>query len=526
MVCLLIFGMAQAAIREEERTKYSVCCIHHPQEVVTFNCEQCGRQMCHICLTNSHRDHFVTLLSSERNLDTLKSKIIPAEKTRLEEITQCKNRVQTDKSDAIKEVKNRSQLLHELIHELEDTIIAKIEGKYNTQLRRVTKLEKESKDRISEAKNFVKEVEGIPIAEHRNLRDLYDKYSKLKVLFSIDIRNILSSSFSFRLKTREIKEAVIKLYENADLPPANIPEVLYEHQDDCNEEKAQHSKTKIRDRNRKLPELPKDQSKELTTFQCHLEGGQIPTPVSVIASAFDGMLWVVYGPESSEIVLCTYNGKLMDQFNLGFPVRDIASYSNGTLLAIGFGNNSIFRKSQHEENLVEFFELEKEPICLSTTGKTVTVVCCKERSERNFSFFRINKSGKILKTIIHTHSTLNTPYKMTAGVGIQKHIYFTEKSGFGKGNVVGLDKKGDVIFLYSGHDSNNLDPSGIVSDHDHIYVADARNNSVHILDLMGNFVTICDLDGVCIEGPESIEIDQQQNLCIGGRNNIIVIKPL
>ncbi|XP_052066843.1 uncharacterized protein LOC127706338 [Mytilus californianus] len=221
------------------------------------------------------------------------------------------------------------------------------------------------------------------------------------------------------------------------------------------------------------------------------------------------------------------NDKIQSKEQYDMPVSDMTVLSSGDILFTKFGDCAIKKLSRKDGTISTFrgcMPLFPEGIHVTRSGDIlVTVVDASNflvTKTTTRKVIKMNDSGKLIKEIEYGSHGLKLfilPYRVTENVN--GDICVVNRTGVYLGQIVVLDKEGNLKFTYDGNPSqpcSDFIPMSIACDNNGcIIVADPSDFAIHILDKTGILIQYLNSFKIGISPPLSVCVDQKGCLWVG-----------
>lgn len=223
----------------------------------------------------------------------------------------------------------------------------------------------------------------------------------------------------------------------------------------------------------------------------------------------------------------TCHDKIEPKEQYDTPVSDMTVMPSGDILFTKFGDCAIKKLSRKDGTITTFrgcMPLYPEGIHVTRSGNIlVTVVDASNflvTKTTTRKVVKMNDAGKVIKEIEYGSRGLKffiLPYRVTENVN--GDICVVNRTGVYLGQIVVLDKEGNLKFTYDGNPSqhcNDFIPMSIACDNNGcIIVADPSDYAIHILDKTGILLQYLNSNKIGISPPLSVCVDQKGFLWVG-----------
>ena len=482
-------------------------CKEHDESLL-YHCRTCIKPACNACVEESHKTH--DLINLEQFIKTEKDQLLlnasDAKKNHIVELRTMLQSCATKREDSKNGLNNANDRLNEhvqkLMAEVESVADSVTDDLKSLHARNEYEINK-TESQINEAINIVDDV--VSMCENSLDESIYQVYQAKKKMAYIN---------GGRLYPKQ------PLVHSVDFEKGQINRSLLSKmictsitKEENTEEKAIKDK-QVRPISNK-PQIPKYEMDRFNLSDVGISCMSVATDQSV----------TVQEPRTAkgiQKVLIKHGTKLDTKEPLEFDkyVTDVCCYDSRSTL-VTFVNTGAIKVVNQNGKIATFADLTPLfPASLWKTSEGAILVSVVERDEREIyddstrAVYILSITGRIMKKIEYFRGkrTLNRPYRAIENTkGEIIVIDFIDLDD----RVVWMKKNGEGICSYFGHFTPKyprlMAAQGLACDkNNRIYISDARNNVIHVVDGAGKFVCFIENDTERFFSPWALCVDDNK----------------
>lgn len=485
-------------------------------EVLLFHCNTCSKPICSDCILGTHKTH--DLIKLEMYIKTEKlhllQEVSEVKKTHLLELKallqNCTSRRKASEiglNDAYAELNEHVEKLITDVKNVADGIADDFKSLHTKNESEIDKTQKQ----IHEALAIVNEA--ISLCENNLHASVYQVYQAKEKLLHLNEGMILPKE----PKVPPIEFA--KGHINRSLLGKMICTSIVKDEDV--EEKADTIEEPVRPKSN-LPKIPNDEMDRYNLYKVGISCLSVGTDQSITVRDS-------YTAKGIQKIFIKQGRKLDVNEPVEFDkyVTDICCYDTKSTL-ITFVNTGAIKIANHNGKIATFTDLSPLfPISLWKTSNGSILVSVVESDELETTedstraIYILSFTGRILKKVEYFKGkrTLNRPYRaLENSKGDIVVIDFIDIDD----RVIWMKKDGEEICSYRGHVSPKyprlMAAQGLACDkNNNVYISDARNNVIHVVDGTGKFIRFIENDLERFFSPWALCVDDNK-LWIGTSN--------
>lgn len=543
-----------------------IYCESHSEERVSFYCYKCKKLICSICITVDHSDHSrrcapIKLAAQETSRELSKS------------LAHIKQKKMADLNLKIREVENKQQENQsngESNIQIIQGRIKKFVQQFNTT---GEKLMQESRNMTKENENYLSKILVSLKTKQSELKDFYTKYHNIlsegsdteKILASIDSVSKLNENLAAH---QDISVHLTKFVSSGKTDNSAI-QLLFGSFDDENGSDfhsdvsavpstkqskgptsrvdAQNGPT-LRNPLSKANTLPasggakpnlddKSKYKSLVSvysnvhiqksFQLVKDGTKI---ITVICPINENFMLIHYNKDDNNYIV-NAEGKEQGTIPLDFTIYDMAKV-NKYIYTTDFDNNKIHKLNANGQKAAVINTKMMHPIrlCASSDGTLLVTMTDEWSYKVNYQsrryVARLEQTGQeknIYELDNNGHRLFNIPTSVAENVN--GDICVINRLGSEDSNLFILDNNGRLKVIYNGEPTRlKFDAKRVICDKlGHTIITDYVNNSVHLLDVNGQFILYLLTDQRLRYGPCSLALDKYGQLWLGTQMGHVLV---
>ncbi|XP_061172261.1 uncharacterized protein LOC133181713 [Saccostrea echinata] len=488
-------------------------CKEH-EEFLIFHCNTCSKPICSDCILGTHKTH--ELIKLEHYIKSEKHRLVQevseVKKTHILELKALLQNCMSKRKSSEMGLNYAYDELNEHVEKLivdvrseADRIADDFKSIHTKNESELSKTEKE----INEALNVVNEA--ISLCENNVDASVYQLYQAKERMTHLNEGMVLPKEPN--IYPIEFEKGQI----NRSLLSKMICTSIVKDED----EKDEAIEEPIRPKSNQI-KIPND---EMDRYNLCKVG------ISCLSIGSDQSI-TVRDPRTAKGILkiCIKQGRKLDvkePIEFDKYVTDICCYDNKSTL-VTFVNTGAIKIVNHHGKMATFTDLSPlYPVSLWKTSNGSILVSVVEGDELEATedstraVYILSFSGRVLKKVEYFQGkrTLNRPYRAVENSkGDIVVIDFIDLDD----RVVWMKKDGEEICSYRGHVSPKyprlMAAQGLACDKDsNVYVSDARNNVIHVVDTSGKFIRFIENDMERFFSPWSLCVDDNK-LWIGTSN--------
>ena len=494
-------------------------CVKHKSEETVYYCLLCEMPVCKECVSkvSDHKGHKYKSISEgakdkrEAMTPILKSmhEYLPYLTEYMQDMRVNKQLVTSYATETISQVKSRCRLLQAEIEKISQVLITEVEEKRDEETGRI-------EEHLTEVELCHKSLSATTTATE----DILSLANDSEV---INVSGKLYRRFkrvSEEIPSSGLTECISNNFRDGDLGGKTLYEMF----------------GFVDDTNMKMPLVPIPWGLRMAlTFDVQLltsfrvQDG-VDT-IHAIAPTPEQEAWVVCGWGQTQMHLWGMDGKKKNTQSLDIQIDDICVNHLGELLVSSYDAKKIL-KVDRKMNKSVFATLNWYPGGMTFSKKRKELFVCAvdsyvttRSSASRRMVIRISKDGEVLDQIEDNgfQEVFCAPYRIYENMIGDICVSDREENNV---RVTSLNLEGILKNTYCGPSEVALkkpfNPFGVVSDrYGHILVSDWSNNSIHLLDLSGQFVgfLLTEKDG--LKGPNALALDNEGHLWVGDTKSTV-----
>ena len=497
-------------------------CSTHRNHAPKFWCETCGVPICDACVTNEHKGHqctnITTVLTQKRDAMVEEMKMI--RDNTMGEWTEVLKQAQNVTANFIdnigkieKDLVTRAQEMHREVDAILLSSQKILQQMKESGLGNLKDQEKYLENRLKQLQDAVQRYEDqlcdanphalLQFEPGTGQRKDETKYPDLKTtpvpVFTKGENNTNAMNNMFgQLSSQVIQQKSGESKEKSNSDPAATAA--------SGQRKEPSSQPSATQRSLVLIPTP--------SIQSNFSVDQI---FPFIACVNQGQAWVYTKGKTLQLV--DRDRTVSNTINTDFPISAMTVTADGELLLSDYSNSRIRSVSR-----------KREIRTLFRTSWMPEGLCCLQNNDIVVTFPNASKvvvysrKGDIRQKM--DHIKFRCPMRVAVNK-VNQDIYICDHESnycYSAGKVVTVGADGRLRYEYSGQGGKEFAPLDVCTDHmGHILITDYDNNRVHILDQEGQFMQYILTSQQGLDRPTTIDVDKEGYIWVGEFNRCVKV---